>query len=104
MAILNITECKGPVTVQGQVPFYAPVASHNTVTIQEVTAITSTAQQSSAFQANTAFIRLCADIAIRYSVGTNPTATATSTRLPADVVEYVGVPAGESFKISVRTA
>ena len=103
MAAINITECKGPVTVQGQTPFYAPVAYFGTVTCQEVTSLTATPQQSSAFQAKTAFLVLVADVAVRFAVGTNPTAGATSTRLPADVVFVIGVPAGQSFKISVRT-
>jgi hypothetical protein len=104
MAILNITECHGLTTAQGQVPYFVPVAYQGVVTLQEITSITATPQQSSAFQTKTTLIRLCADIDIRYAVGTNPTAGATGTRLAADVLEYVGVPRGQSFKISVRTA
>ena len=104
MAILNITECQGLTTAQGQVPYFAPVAYQGVVVIQEIDTLNATPQPSSAFDDKTTLIRLNADVDIRYAVGTAPTAGATGTRLAADVIEYVGVPRGQSFKISVRTA
>jgi hypothetical protein len=84
---------------------YIPVGKHDEdVTVQEITSITATPQQSSAFQSSTGFIRLNADINVRYAIGTNPTAGATSTRLAADVLEIIGVPRNKSYIISVRTA
>jgi len=104
VAIFNITETHGLTTAQGQTPYFAPVAYMGAVTMQELTGVSATPQQSSAFQTKTTLVRLNADINIRYAVGENPTADATSTRLAADVIEYIGVPRGKSFKISVRTA
>ena len=102
MAIFNITELKE--LGRDNMGQYIPVGNHGGATVQEVDTITSTAQQSSAFQSSTGFIRLNADIDIRYAVGTNPTAGATGTRLAADVLEIIGVPRNKSYKISVRTA
>jgi hypothetical protein len=102
MAILNITELKE--LGKDNMGQYIPVGNHGGVTVQEVTSITSSPQQSSAFQSSTGFIRLNADIDIRYAIGTNPTAGATSTRLAADVLEIIGVPRNKNYIISVRTA
>lgn len=104
MALLNITEINGLTEGFGQIRYFMPAASHNGVTVQEIGTITATPQQSSAFAAGTTLLRICADIDVRYALGTNPTAGAGSTLLPADVVEIVGVPKGASWKISVRSA
>jgi hypothetical protein len=102
MAILNITELKE--LAKDNMDRYVPVGNHAAATVQEVTGITATPQQSSAFQSTTGFVRLNADVNIRYAVGTNPTAASTSTRLAADVLEVIGVPRNKDYKISVRTA
>ena len=102
MAILNITEVRE--LSRDQTGQYIPVANHGSATIQEITGITSSAKESSAFKTETCFLRLNADINVRYVVGTAPSATATSTRLPADVTEIIGIPRGKNFLISVRTA
>lgn len=102
MAILNITEMKE--LAKDNMDRYVPVGNHAGVTVQEITSITATPQQSSAFQSSTGFIRLNADIDVRYAIGTNPTAGATSTRLAADVLEIIGVPRNKNYIISVRTA
>lgn len=104
MAVISILEAQGLTTAQGQVPYHVPVMSLRNPTEQEITALSATPQQSSAFQSDTSVVYICADVAIRFRVGTNPTAAATSTRLPADVVYVFGVPSGQSYKISVRTA
>ena len=44
-------------------------------------------------------IRLCATTNCRIAIGTNPTATATSTLLPANVVEYAELSPGERFAV-----
>ena len=103
MAILNITELRE--LGRDNMGNYIPVGKHDeAVTIQEITGVNSTAQQSSSFQSSTGFIRLNSDVAVRYLVGTNPTALATSTRLAADVLEIIGVPRNKDYIISVRTA
>ena len=37
-------------------------------------------------------VRLCADTDTYYAIGSNPTATTSSTFLPADTVEIIKVP------------
>ena len=102
MSIFNITEMKE--LGRDNMGNYIPVGNHGSVTTQEITAVSATPQQSAAFQTQTGFVRLNADVNVRYAIGTNPTAAATSTRLPADVTEIIGVPRNKSYKISVRTA
>lgn len=55
-----------------------PVASHK-VTIGDTSA------QSAVMSEKTTFVRLIADTPCQYSIGTNPTATANSKFLPANV-------------------
>lgn len=102
MAVLNITELKE--LAKDNMDRYVPVANHADATIQEIDGITVTPQQSLAFQSKTGFLRLNADINVRYVIGLDPTALATSTRLAADVLEVIGVPRNKAYKISVRTA
>ena len=103
MAIFNITEADE--LGRDKTGQYIPVMKHDeNTTIQEITGVDSTAQQSSVFQSSTGFLRLNADITVRYLVGTNPTALATSSRLAADVLEVIAVPRNKSYIISVRTA
>ena len=104
MAAISILESQGLVTAQGQVVYYAPAMHLGNATEQEITSLSATPQSSSAFAADTSVVMICADVAIRFRVGTGPTAAASSTRLPADVVYVFGVPRGKSYKISVRTA
>lgn len=56
--------------------------------------------QSVAFAADTKVVRLCATVACRYLIGTNPTALATSTLLPANWIELVIVPSPGTMKIA----
>jgi len=62
-------------------------------TAQSVTYTTSTA--SSAFSGNTYLVRIIADADVHVSFGASPTATASSTRIPADTAEYFGVVPGQ---------
>jgi hypothetical protein len=57
--------------------------------------------QSAAFQPTTRYIRLQADNICSVIVGLNPTATATNRRLATGAIEYVGIPAGQSYKLAV---
>lgn len=57
--------------------------------------------ESSAFNAKTRMIRLSPDAICSYLVSSGGTAAGTSdSRLAAGAVEYLGVPIGQSFKIS----
>ncbi|CAB4141078.1 hypothetical protein UFOVP413_34 [uncultured Caudovirales phage] len=44
-------------------------------------------------------IRLCATTNCRIAIGTNPTASATSTLLPANAIEYCELTPGERFAV-----
>ena len=65
--------------------------------------ITASSVQSSAFNASTAFFRVHTDAICSIEIGTNPTATATSKRMPANTTEYFSVPPGKSYAIAVIT-
>ena len=102
MPICNITEFQElPADLNRR---YAQAASAPVLAVQEITGLTATPQQSSAFNKQTCFVRIVADVAIRYTVHPSDTATATSTRLPAEAVEIIGLPTNKSYRISVRTA
>lgn len=58
---------------------------------------------SVAFNVNTRFIRIICDASCSYSV-TNPAGSATTNNayLPANVIEYIGVPQGAGYFINVN--
>ncbi|WP_395451179.1 hypothetical protein ACHMW7_16135 [Aminobacter sp. UC22_36] len=56
--------------------------------------------QSSAFNAQTAFIMVHASAAAHIAFGTNPTAATTKHRLGAGETRFYGVPVGQSFKLA----
>lgn len=62
-------------------------------------AIGGSSTQSAAFATSTSRVRLSATGACHIALGTNPTATATSTYLPANVVEFVEVLGGEKVAV-----
>lgn len=102
MPICNITEFQElPGDLNRR---YAQAASAPFLAVQEITGLTSSQQQSSVFNKDTCFVRINADVAVRYTVHPTDTATATSTRLPAEAVEIIGVPNNKSYRLSVRTA
>lgn len=97
MARLNITEYVN--AEQGGAGTLQIPLDNGNVTRQSVSFAASV--QSNAFQSNTRYLRLCADTACYVRLGTNPTAiTLTDTYLPANVVDWVAVPVGQSFKIA----
>lgn len=75
-----------------------PALCPDDATKQDV-AYTGTAALSAAFAAGTRAIRICPDTDCRFAIGAAPVATATSARLPADGVEWLGVRPG--WKISI---
>jgi len=77
-----------------------PVPSEPGVADQTVTFTTAT--QSSAFNASTAYIRVIGSAAFHYLVGSNPTATTSNLKWPADMPLDIEVTAGS--KISVVAA
>lgn len=82
--------------------FQMVVADEPPVASQTV-AIGGTSAQSSAFNGLTRFVRVSTDAICSIEFGSNPTATSSSRRLPANTTEYFGVPQGGSFKIAVIT-
>lgn len=67
----------------------------------QTVAITAGSIQSAAFSANTAFLRISTDATCSIEFGLNPTASATTRRLPANTTEYFSVPQGQSYKLAV---
>lgn len=69
----------------------------------QTVAITAGSVQSSAFNALTKFVRVSTDAICSIEFGANPTASATTRRMPANTTEYFSVPLGASYKIAVIT-
>lgn len=82
---------------------YTMVVADEPAIANQTVAIGGASAQSSAFAANTAFVRVCADAVCSIEFGSNPTATTSTRRLPANVVEYFSVPIGGSFKVACIT-
>ena len=72
---------------------------------QQTIAISGASVQSAVLSANTRLVRMSADATCSIEVGTNPTATAASRRIPANQVpEYLGIPnTGGTFKLAAIT-
>jgi len=80
---------KLPTDVNRQpIPVLRPLSSENKT-------MTGSSVSSTAFGANTTVVRLVCDAAVNYVLGASPTATAASTYLPGNVVEYISVFPGE---------
>lgn len=75
-------------------------------TSQDVTTGAASATHTNAFGIHTYIVRLSATAACRYAVGVpaTVTATATSTYLPANVIEYIEVRPGEKVAGIQETA
>ena len=96
MATLSITEIVKLAIVEGDV---AQVGRPSTM--QSVTVVTANAQ--STVVGNVEAVRLCSDVNCRIAIGEDPTASASTTYLPANTVEYFGVVRGKS-KVGVLLA
>jgi hypothetical protein len=57
----------------------------------------SSSAQSAAFADGTLYIRMIADAAFHYVVGTNPTATTNHLKVPADTLLEIGVKTGHKI-------
>lgn len=98
MAVLYVSEHLSAVSVIGTT---APaVLPQPALTIQTV-AIGAGSTQSSAFGSRTSAIEIVSDIDCHFSVGPNPTASATTMYLPAKTPRIYGVANGD--KIAVIT-
>ncbi len=56
--------------------------------------------ESSAFNAETTFVRIHCDVICSITFGTAPVATVNMRRMAANATEYFSVPKGQSFKVS----
>lgn len=83
-----------PSSIGAQIAAEPPIAS-------QVVSFT-TATESNAFAAKTQYIGFSTDAACHFSVGSSPTATTSTMRLPADQLYFCGVQGGA--KISFVTA
>lgn len=79
-----------------------PVAPEPALADQTV-AISGSSTQSNAFGAATRMIRVHTDTICSVLIGTNPTALATSKRMPADNTEYFGVQPGAKIAVISNT-
>ena len=68
---------------------------------EQTVAIGAGSTSSSAFNANTRYIRVHTDVICSIAFGAAPTATVTNSRLSANSTEYFGVTSGQ--KIAVIT-
>ena len=66
---------------------------------QQVLTAGSSSSASSAFGANTEYIRVVSTIATWIQIAASPTAAATTAYLPADDVEYIKVSEGEKIAV-----
>lgn len=80
----------------------AQIALEPAITDQVTPDFAAGSVQSSAFNANTSFVRLWCDTQGSFLIGTNPTAANTNAPVSAGVPEYFGVPVGQGYKLSVR--
>lgn len=100
MAVVYITEYAR----QGRdAAGYQMVVADEPPVANQTVAITVGSVQSSAFNANTKFVRISTDAVCSIEFGTNPTASATTRRMPANTTEYFSVPQGSSYKVAVIT-
>lgn len=82
---------------------FGPVPREPAIANQLIT-VTNSSVSSATFNAETRLIRICADTSCAYAFGVAPTATATSIRLPANVVEYHSIPSESTTSRRLQVA
>lgn len=70
---------------------------------EQTVAIGGASTQSSAFNANTRYVRVHTDAICSILIGTNPTATAAKKRLAANQTEYFAVVGGHKLAVITNT-
>lgn len=99
MAVLYVTEFAMLPQMSGGQPQIAPRPGLGTQTV----AIGGTSTQSTAFSAQTRYIRVHTDAICSTSINSNPTATTSSERLAADNTEYFAVQPGDKIAVISNT-
>ena len=79
-----------------------PAGMEPALVVQKI-AITAGSVQSAAFNARTTFVSVHTDAICSVAFGSNPTATANSSRLPLDGTQYFGVVAGDKIAVITNT-
>jgi len=97
MATLYVTEFADVNATQGVIIPKQPVVAEQTV------AIGGTSTQSSAFNQRTMYVTLSTDAICSISVDSNPTATATKMRMPANSSVTFQVPQGAKVAVITNT-
>lgn len=69
----------------------------------QTVAIGASSVQSSVLNQQTRVVRIHTDAICHIDVGADPTANTTKRRLPANAIEYIGIPPNVQFKIAVIT-
>lgn len=82
---------------------YQMVVADEPPIANQTVAVTAGSVQSAPFNALTRFVRVSTDVVCSIEFGTNPTATATTRRMPANTTEYFAVPQGASFRLAAIT-
>lgn len=67
---------------------------------EQAMTLTSSSQQSTAFNAQTSIVMVHAQEAACLQWGTNPTATTAKQRMAAGETRFYGVPTGRAFKVA----
>jgi hypothetical protein len=98
MATLYVTEFISQGTDFNNHEMAAPAWPSNTT---KTIAVGASSASCTTFQNGTALLRLSSDTTCSYTLGATPTATTTGPRLPANVIEYVCVPAGQNWSLAV---
>lgn len=91
MAVLYVTEY--------QVPYGGYPVARAPAQVDQTVAIGVSSLKSAAFSVGTLLIRVHADAICSISIGTNPTATATTARMAANQTEYFGVAPGQQIAV-----
>lgn len=94
MAVLFITEYANP---------YTPGILTEPGLASQTVAIGGSTTQSSAFTSSTNFIRLSTDAICSVAFGSNPTATATTSRMAAGTERIVQVSPGHKVAVITNT-
>lgn len=95
MAVLYITEYDR-IAFDGRSAVQAP--QEPALTVQTV-AIGGSSTQSAAFNSATRYIEIHTDAVCSYLIGSNPTATASKTRMAANTSKFVGVVPGQKLAV-----
>ena len=95
MSTLYISEFANMAGIGSRFVRVAPMAP----LAEQTVAIGGSSTQSNAFSANTQVIRVAADSVCSIKIGANPTATATTLRIPSNVTEYFAVQPGQKLAV-----